>query len=102
MACLEAGSKRGRNEAATEVSASPPVKRQAKDTSLGFTKAVIICKSSELSRSDEKTYRPNNIVIELLKKNPRRYGKVVFERFATEEQIRKELCLTFTILRNKK
>lgn len=77
-------------------------KRPFRDISTGSTKAVIICNSSELTKSEANTYRPNNIVIELLKKNPMRYGKFTFQKFTSEKEIREELSSRFTILKNKK
>ncbi|XP_032229549.2 uncharacterized protein LOC116613058 isoform X2 [Nematostella vectensis] len=68
----------------------------------GFKKAVIICDSADLSSSDTTTYRPNNIVVELLKKDPLRYGKVTFYKFTSEKEVREELCKQFSILRNKR
>lgn len=77
-------------------------KRPFRDISTGFTKAVIICNSSELTKSEACTYRPNNIVIELLKKNQMRYGKFTFQKFTSEKEIRVQLSLRFTILKDKK
>jgi hypothetical protein len=84
-----------------ESPSTKPKKRPFKDISVGFIKAVIICNSTELTRSESNTYRPNNIVIELLKKNPMRYGKVTFHKFTSEKEVREELSSRFPILKNK-
>lgn len=94
------GTKREGSE--VDETVTKPPKRAPKELSTDFTKAVIICNESELSKSDEKTYRPNNIVVEILKKNPMRYGKVVFPKCASEDEIKEELCLRFPVLKNKR